>query len=145
MNAIQVGVVSLPISLTTHTTQQLMLSRNINPPSSKFKPFQQYIYIYIYVNVDGKACIYIPFMTWLPLMQISPAWFRGNEAPISQISAKILHQISKNEKKMEIEEWCIRERSVFYCGLWCMLCEEWPRRRFIDRCKALNRRTAADR
>ena len=24
---------------------------------------------------------------------------------------------------MDIEEWCIRERSVFCCGLWCGLCE----------------------
>ena len=27
--------------------------------------------------------IYIPFIIWLPLMQISPAWFRGSEAPVS--------------------------------------------------------------
>ena len=41
----------------------------------------------LYVNVDGKACIYIyiyiTFIIWLPLMQISPAWFRGSEAPVS--------------------------------------------------------------
>lgn len=32
-------------------------------------------------------------------------------------------KLARRKKKMEIEEWCIRERSVFCCGLWCGLCE----------------------